>query len=88
MEMGKVEGIIIHGRRRVNFGAEINSKEGGKKVSHCRLKPTAFCRHDAGVKPAPLRARSEPKSLGGSLSLPDKIITQPKGGDRAHSPVA
>jgi hypothetical protein len=62
----------IHGRRRVNFGAEINSKEGGKKVSYCRLEPTASCRHDADIKSAPLRARSKPKSLGGSLSLPSK----------------
>ena len=47
-------------------------------VSHCRLKPTASCRHGADERLAPLRARPEPNLLGGSLSLPDKIITQPK----------
>jgi len=58
------------------YAALAYNKEG--EVSHCRLKPTASCRHDADERLVPLRARSEPNLLGGSLSLPDKIITQPK----------
>jgi hypothetical protein len=39
----------IHGRRRVNFGAEINSKEGGKKMATLRDCFFAYSHEVAGA---------------------------------------
>jgi hypothetical protein len=47
-------------------------------VNYRRLQPTASCRHDAGMKPASLQARSKPNRRIKRAELMSRCVTNPQ----------